>query len=220
MSAYEPPWRLTGTALVIVFAASKRRAEAFGALPESLQGRAPGGAGAIVLADYRESAVGPYRELLLAPGHYRAGRDAGHAVTRIYVDSRASAEAGRANWGLPKQTARLSAGFGPDGLWRFAGSPAPEAAEDAPAFALSARPCGPRFPVPLGALPARLMQEDGGTRFLTRPGGQATGRLARIVRAEADESFFPHPGRFGPGICVLLESFSLTFPPAEKVDAD
>ncbi|NGZ77034.1 acetoacetate decarboxylase family protein [Saccharibacillus alkalitolerans] len=223
MKITEPPWHLTGTALVVGFPArpNRKQRDVSASASGSTQspGRAIGGAGAVVLADYRTSDVGPYRELLIAPGRFRSGTDTGHTITRIFVDSEASAVSGRANWGIPKETALLSAGFAADGSWRFSAASADgnEGGSGDAFFSLTARPFGPSFPVPFGRLPFRLLQEEGGLRFLTRLGGSARGRFARIERVWSDPSVFPFPDR-KPRIVLLLETFALVFPPAELLD--
>lgn len=55
-----------------------------------------------MLVNYEKYPVWPYRELLIIPGKFRKSHK--QAITKIYVDSEASTQNGRANWGVPKQT--------------------------------------------------------------------------------------------------------------------
>ncbi|TML26336.1 MAG: hypothetical protein E6G30_08870, partial [Actinobacteria bacterium] len=62
---------------------------------------------ALMLFDYRQSPVGPYRELLFAAGRNLRWRHHLFSVTRIWVSTEASAVSGRENWAIPKQTAEF-----------------------------------------------------------------------------------------------------------------
>lgn len=57
-----------------------------------------------MLLKYKSSPVGPYNELAYIPGKYKAGKCSTplFSVQRIWVDSEASVQGGRSNWGLPK----------------------------------------------------------------------------------------------------------------------
>jgi hypothetical protein len=76
-------------------------------LPRSLRGRRvlPVTVGALV--SYRETPVGPYREVLGSPVLLAEWPLAAAVVPFIAVDSLASVHAGRANWQLPKTLARF-----------------------------------------------------------------------------------------------------------------
>lgn len=68
-----------------------------------------GGVGGLVVTDYHDSPVGPYKELVFIPGlyQYHDGTDGkvkkAHGISRIWVDNEKSVTDGRANWGIPKE---------------------------------------------------------------------------------------------------------------------
>jgi hypothetical protein len=76
-------------------------------LPRALRGRptVPVAVGALIR--YRETPVGPYREVLASPALLRGPRGPEACVPFIAVDSLASVHGGRENWALPKTLARF-----------------------------------------------------------------------------------------------------------------
>jgi hypothetical protein len=57
-----------------------------------------------MLLKYSSSNAGPYNELAYLPGKFKPGkcRSPVFSIQRIWVDSEASVQGGRINWGLPK----------------------------------------------------------------------------------------------------------------------
>ena len=103
-----PPWRLRGSGYVFLFTFEPWFLRNGGFLPPELAGdHFEGQLGALMLFDYRQSPVGPYRELLFAAGRNLRWRHHLFSVTRIWVSTEASAVSGRENWAIPKQTAEL-----------------------------------------------------------------------------------------------------------------
>lgn len=97
-----PPWTLRGEGIILLFKFSKEWIDACSHISDALKKRFRGGLGYVMMVDYHESPVGPYRELLIIPGKFRKNRK--HVISRIVVDSEASTINGRANWGIPKET--------------------------------------------------------------------------------------------------------------------
>jgi hypothetical protein len=102
-----PPWRLRGSGWVFLFTFKPWFLRSGGFLPPELGEGFEGQLGALVLAEYRESPVGPYRELLFLAGRNLRWRNHRFSITRAYVSSAASTVNGRENWAIPKQTAEL-----------------------------------------------------------------------------------------------------------------
>jgi hypothetical protein len=102
-----PPWRLQGSAYLFLFTFRPWFLRSGGFLPPEAEKGFEGQLGAVVLADYQRSPVGPYRELLFLAGRNLRWRNHRFTVTRAYVSSEASAVNGRENWGIPKQTAEF-----------------------------------------------------------------------------------------------------------------
>jgi hypothetical protein len=64
--------------------------------------------GAVVVASYADSPIGGYDELGYLPAAVHVRSAWGFFVSHLFVDSPASREAGRANWGLPKELAGIA----------------------------------------------------------------------------------------------------------------
>ncbi|HEV8577650.1 MAG TPA: acetoacetate decarboxylase family protein [Thermoanaerobaculia bacterium] len=105
VSRIAPPWRLRGNGYVFVFTFQPWFLRSGGFLPPELGESFEGQLGALVLADYSHSPVGPFRELLFLAGRNRRWRNHRFSITRAYVSTEASAANGRESWGIPKQTA-------------------------------------------------------------------------------------------------------------------
>jgi len=103
-----PPWRLRGSGYLFLFTFEPWFLRNGGFLPPELVGEHfEGQLGALMLVDYRQSPVGPYRELLFAAGRNLRWRHHLFSIARIYVSTEASAAGGRENWAIPKQTAEF-----------------------------------------------------------------------------------------------------------------
>jgi hypothetical protein len=98
------PWDTVLDAVVWFHRAAPGAAER---LPRGLRGRPslPVTVGALIR--YRETPVGPYREVLASPVLLAGPRGPEASVPFIAVDSPASVVGGRENWALPKTLARF-----------------------------------------------------------------------------------------------------------------
>jgi len=98
------PWATVLDAVVWFHRAAPGAAER---LPRALRGRRalPVTVGALIR--YRETPVGPYREVLASPTLQLGPRGPEACVPFIAVDSPASVHGGRENWALPKTLARF-----------------------------------------------------------------------------------------------------------------
>ncbi|KAM0214834.1 hypothetical protein ACHAQI_003316 [Fusarium lateritium] len=122
-----PPWTLKGDIYAFVFWTS--RAQVKDGLPgmaySPLEGqssfatdtKALGGLSMFQVIRYTDSPVGPYDELLFAPGSFgyerddesgRRVREKGVKITRIYVSQRDTCYNGRKNWNVPKHLAKFA----------------------------------------------------------------------------------------------------------------
>lgn len=102
LASAPPPWNLKGTGIILIYKFSKDWVEKHGMLPSFLKDNFKGGLGYLMLVNYTESPVGPYKELLLIPGKFAPKNK--QSISKIYVSSEASTINGRANWGIPKDT--------------------------------------------------------------------------------------------------------------------
>ncbi len=114
-----PPWRLRGSGYIFLFTFEPWFLRNGGFLPPELVGEHfEGQLGALMLVDYRQSPVGPYRELLFAAGRNLRWRHHLFTISRIYVSTEASAVSGRENWAIPKRAAEFEVVPGKDGAER------------------------------------------------------------------------------------------------------
>ena len=198
------PWTLQGERIGFLFHFKKDWVAQAANLPAYLQGKFKGGFGYVMLVDYQESPVGPYRELLFIPGKF--GEEKLQSITTIFVDSEASTANGRANWAIPKQTA--------DFHWqKEKGLDRVEVSLNGKlVFQTSIRSGGMSFPMSTALLPIRLRQELGNQVFFTQPEGKGWGKLARIQELKLDPQFFPDIRGIKPLLALKVSPFTLTFP--------
>lgn len=184
-----PPWTLRGHGFISLFApneAASRR-----------------GLAATMLVNYLASPVGPYRELLYVAGFFEVGGLVRPRVTRILVDSEASAAWGRRNWGLPKEMAAFD--------WQDGFVRVEQGGRFLGEFAWTER--GPSFPATTALLPTALgtlAQPWEGQVLFTRP--EATGRVrpARLTHALVNPDLFP--ALAPPLVSVRVTHFAMRFP--------
>ncbi|MCB0596005.1 MAG: hypothetical protein H6557_24550 [Lewinellaceae bacterium] len=93
--SFPAPWALRGEGAMLFYRLPRAFAQEHGGIPERLAPSFQGFVACVMLADYRESPVGPYRELLFIPGLVGTERGRRFSITRIYVDSQESMEWGR-----------------------------------------------------------------------------------------------------------------------------
>lgn len=198
------PWTLQGEGIVLLFHFKKDWVEQSANLPQHLHQKFKGGFGYVMLVDYQESPVGPYRELLFIPG--KLGEEKLQAITTIFVDSEESTFQGRANWNIPKQTAdfRWDKKKGHDRVEVLLGGKR--------VFAADIRYGGIPFPMSTSLLPLRLQQQLEGQTLLTEPKGQGWGKLARLSGVDLDPQLFPDIRGIKPLLALKVKPFTLHFP--------
>lgn len=130
----------------------------------------------VMVIDYLNSPVGPYREVLASPVLQRPGRGMGPmpriSVPFIAVDSETSVHGGRTHWHLPK----VLADFGGDVLGDASVS-GEGASGDGWSVRTQAKGIGPSFPI-TGALGFAQPSDEGSLLATARLRGKA--RLARV----------------------------------------
>ncbi|MFN4000414.1 acetoacetate decarboxylase family protein [Algoriphagus sp.] len=199
-----PPWELSGEGIILVFRFKKEWVESLALLPKHLKGKFKGGLGYVMLVNYEKSPVGPYHELLIIPGKFRKTKK--QAITKIYVDSEASAQNGRNNWGIPKENLPFSWSkeHGKDIVEIKSG--------DKVIFSTEITSGGLPFPVTTSILPISLCQTWNRVKFYTKPTGSGWGKLARVKKMEIDPAFFPDIRNIKPILAVKINPFNIKFP--------
>lgn len=198
------PWHLEGEGIMLVYKFSKKWVEEYGQLPEHLLGKFDGGLGFIMMVNYHNSPVGPYREILLIPGKFKGSGK--QAITKIYVSSEASTRNGRTNWGIPKETLPIN--------WTTEGDKTLISMEDGEKEVLSfeVKSGGISFPVSTSILPIDLHQLWDGVNFHTKPTGSGKGKIAKVNLLTLDSSYFPDLKDNKPLFAVKIDPFKIDFP--------
>mgnify|MGYP006140108817 FL=1 len=198
------PWKLKGEGIILIFKFNKDWVENHAHLPKHLVGKFRGGLGYVMLVDYHESPVGPYRELLIIPGKFRKTKM--QAITKIYVDSEASTLNGRKNWGIPKETLPFvwTKEQGRDIIGIKFG--------EKEVFSVEITHGGLSFPVSTSLLPIRLCQTLDKVKYYTKPFGSGWGKLAKIKNLAINPDFFPDFRGIKPLMAVKVNPFEIHFP--------
>ncbi|MBC6367238.1 acetoacetate decarboxylase family protein [Algoriphagus sp. AK58] len=199
-----PPWKLRGEGIILVFKFKKDWVEEHSHLPAHLKGKFKGGLGYVMLVDYETSPVGPYHELLIIPGKFRKTKM--QAITKIYVDSEASTQNGRNNWGIPKETLPIKWKKEPEKDIISVSSGSKEV------FYAEITNGGLSFPVTTSFLPIRLCQTLNKVKYYTSPYGSGWGKLAKIQRLDLDPNFFPDIRGIKPLLAIKVNPFQIKFP--------
>lgn len=233
-----PPWRLRASGYAVLFAPSRPRRVRAPASSPCGRIRYLGGFGLLLLLDYAQSEVGPYREALYIPGYASirvkartaAGRDPapsrtapfrrGHSITWIVVSTEDSRNGGIANWGIPKRLGAILGLPGSSGEKRFLVTG--ENGDRLLSVEIPQRGVGlpplPRRSLPLHSLllPHTLVQSAGSTVYSTRVEASVRLRAARRAKitSYADETAEIAARR-------VLATFSISnarlrFPPATR----
>lgn len=198
------PWKLKGQGIIMVYRFSKKWIEEHAGLPLHLQGKYKGGLGYVMLVNYEESPVGPYKELLLIPGKFKGSGK--QSITKIYVDSESSTQNGRANWGIPKETAKI--------YWNEEGNTTliRVQSKELELFSCEVKSFGFRFPASTGILPIDLHQRWDGVDYYTKPRGSGKAKLAEVNVKQIHKDFFPDISLQRPLFAVKIEPFQIFFP--------
>ncbi len=201
---FPPPWDLKGEGIILVFKFPKKWVEENGQIPGYLKGQFKGGLGYLMLVNYTESPVGPYRELLLIPGKF--GKHRKQSITKIFVDSDLSTMNGRANWGIPKETMDFD--------WEESDGEIQVRVKSRNQvfFDCSIRPFGFSFPASTALLPIDLYQQWEGKEFFTKPSGKGKGKLAKVNFNNIKADFFPSVNQVKPLLAVHIRPFQIHFP--------
>jgi hypothetical protein len=203
------PWTLTGDGYILVY----KFPQDF-AIKYTGSYTFKGGFGAIMLANYHSSNVGPYREIVFIPGQIAYPGKTGYSISKIYVSSESSLVSGQTNWGIPKELAEFDVVKQPDGSERIQ-----VCKEGLPFVGVTVKPAGP--PIPLnGAVLPPLVQHLNGRTYITKLKSSGKGRYARVINAQVYNGAFPNFTQFNPMMAVRITNFKMTFPEPEILPLD
>ncbi|MFN4294944.1 MAG: acetoacetate decarboxylase family protein [Thermoflexales bacterium] len=207
-----PPWQLTGDGFIWLFRFPRAFVEREGFMADWQRARLASALGAMMLVDYRETNVGPYRELLFIPGRFSIGGRRLFSISKIYVSTEASVRGGIENWGIPKEMASFARERRSDGSESFSA-----ALDGRTFFSAELAPFGPRFPISSSLAPLTVAQARRGDLLITRSTAQGRARLCRVRALRVDGACFPDVSRLRPIAVIAVSGFRMTFPPPEVV---
>jgi hypothetical protein len=205
-----PPWHLTGDGFIWLFKFPREFAQGNGWLADWQRARLKSTLGAVMLVDYRQTNVGPYRELLFIPGQFELGGKRLFSISKIYVSTEDSVWNGIENWGIPKDRADFTRAMHEDGGEMFS------AARDGQTlFAANLAPFGPSFPIASSLVPLSVAQALHGDLLITHSTAKGSARLCRVRDLRVDAALFPDISRLKPIAVIAVKDFRMTFPVPE-----
>ena len=205
------PWTLRGDGFMLFYRFSEEFVNDSGFVQPELRGQFRGGVGVVILVDYRDSNVGPYQELLFAPGRFKHADGRSYmTVSKIYVSSEASVANGRRNWGIPKEQAAFSIDRPDDNVTRYRVSTGKRRFAE-----LQLRTSRLAMPAHSSLLPRSLttyVQPYEGKHFKFRFSLKGSMRFAKPIATEIDSDCFPplQHGKFL--IAARFTNFVMTMP--------
>ncbi len=180
------PWQLKGEGIILIYFSFKNylnQTDFF--LPDSVKSNYVGGFGYVMLVNYTESPVGPYKELLIIPGKFKTRFGSRQTISKIYVDSEQSLNSGRSNWGIPKEFAQF------DWVKEKSRTQVSVSKNDEIFFEIEVINKPLKFPLTTSLLPIRLYQELNETTHQVNPTGRGLGQLAKASISKIDSQYFP-----------------------------
>jgi hypothetical protein len=211
------PWHLRGNGYVFLFRHSRAFLWKNGFLSDYQRAHLKAGIGAVILADYQESDVGPYRELMFIPGIFKISGHYTFSISKIYVSTQDSRWNGVENWGLPKEVADFSILAGKERnneeTWVVSRN-------QKPFFSVNLHRRSFGFPVSSALVPFRIGQVFQDSLMLTEPSVKARGQFVRTDGWYTHSDYFPpiDPSSLITG--VSLRDFKMKFPAPSLFRAD
>jgi hypothetical protein len=207
------PWSLTGRGFILMYRFPEEFVRESCFLPEEWKILKWSGLGYVMLVDYQDSPVGPYRELLVIPGKAKLGGQRLRTISKIYVDSVYSMVNGRSNWGIPKELT--------DFKWTHKDRRhLIQVGSFAPWLEIRLEAGGIPFPVDTRFLPIHLYQELDGQKFWVSPSGRGTGRFSLVKDVKVDPMYFPELNLLEPLVAIYIDPFRMKFPVAKTEAVD
>ncbi|WP_297335803.1 acetoacetate decarboxylase family protein [Algoriphagus sp.] len=202
-----PPWNLKGQGIIFAYKISHSWIKECALIPDYLRKEFRGGLGFLMLINYQQSPVGPYRELLFIPGKF--GKSRKHSIISIFVNTLASTQNGRTNWGIPKSKAEI------DWVENNGKLLITVKKLNHIIFSCEVNSGGIPLPATTSFLPIDLHQRWNGVQFFVKPTGSGWGKLATLSIKELDPEYFPDLRPFRPFFGINVNPISIHFPEAK-----
>ncbi len=174
----------------------------------------------LIFANYTQSDVGPYYELLHIPQLTRGVIEGYPSISKIYVSSMASVTNGQKNWGIPKELAhfesRKMVGALPD---RMGTEIVELKTTDHQSIArIEFQPHGLKFPISTALMPKRLrtlVQDWQGKRFYTAPEAKGQACFTKVKSWSFDSAYFPDLSKSKVISAIKIRDLEMIFPTAK-----
>ncbi|MGW8323955.1 MAG: hypothetical protein ACWGSD_20635, partial [Thermodesulfobacteriota bacterium] len=210
------PWRLGGDTYVVQVNMPEEVLDRECFVPEILKGRHMGTSSRMIYVDYKDSPVGPYKELLFNPPKFRFDKGPCRTISRIFVSTPESVVNGVENWGLPKTFAAFESRTLANGWEQITVS------SEGKVFAeLTFSSVRFGFPFTDRWLPARfrtMAQPHEGQTYFYAPITSGTMKTGRLREIKIDSRMFPDISKGKISYCVRLENFRMWIPAATIVN--
>ncbi|WP_214446026.1 acetoacetate decarboxylase family protein [Flavihumibacter rivuli] len=203
------PWSLKGEGMILLYHFKEEWLRKNACLPDNMPVRLIGNIGAVMMVDYADSPVGPYRELLFIPGRLEHEGKAYWHISKIYVNSQDSVVNGRMNWGIPKELARIEMVKLPEQGFGFTVSK-----QGRPVFTSFVRDRWFSFPITTKLFPFGFLQSLEDKLFAFNPHGSGWARMSELSKLETAADEFPDISSQNCLAAFHIKDFSLYFPKA------
>jgi hypothetical protein len=170
----------------------------------------------MIYVDYKDSPVGPYKELLFNPPKFRMDNRSCRMISKIFVSTPESVVNGRDNWGIPKTLAQFESRKLKNGWERITvsseGVVFAELTFSSVRFGMhySDRWFPERF--------RTMAQPYQGRCYFYAPVTSTMMKMGRLRESKIDSKLFPDVSKGKVTLCVRLEGFRMWIPAATVVD--
>lgn len=205
------PWTLNGNGYVFLFRYSKDFLKQHAFLSDYQQAHLKLGVGAVILLDYHQSDVGPYRELLFIPGIFKLSGQYAFSISKIYASSLESQWNGQENWGLPKELADFDL-IPSDSTSKRKSEKWVVSRKGEPFFSVTTKRYGLKLPVGTTFVPFRIGQVMRDTLLITDPSFAGKGQLVRSEDWFADPAYFPDTQDSSLLLGLAIQDFNMKIP--------
>ena len=199
------PWTLTGSGLILIYASRDTES----ALPNFLENSKQLPVKILMLVNYNDSGVGPYREVLYMPGAFFWKKKLCGHISKILVDTESSVSSGIFNWGIPKELAKIKSSEDSSKISYEAVMP-----NKSSLFAIIEKGEA-EFPVSNSFFPLSILQESDGIVLETKITAKGRARLAKLSHLETSLQGLPQSIADNPRLVLEIPEFEMVFPVPE-----
>ncbi len=209
------PWRLGGDAYMVDLRMPEEVLDQECFLPDFLKGRRLGTTSRMIYVDYKDSPVGPYKELLFNPPKFRLDNRSCRTISKIFVSTPESVVNGRDNWGIPKTLAEFKSRKLENGWEQITVSSEGVVFAELTFSSL-------RFGMPYSDrwFPEKfrtMAQPSQGRTYCYAPVTSTMMKMGRLRESKIDSKIFPDISKGKVTLCVRLQNFRMWIPAARIV---